>query len=337
MKERERGIDLLRVIAAFGIVAMHVLLLGDYTINNFMYNMIKPLSALIELFFIISGFSMCCGYYEKAKENQMDWTRFYISRYKKILPIFAIVVMIEAVFSWRFPDTLYEIIGDFSLLFSFMTNKSLNLASLGWTLGVIFGFYLFFPWFVSINKNKRQSLFVLLFFYILHLAVAYYFIEPGFKNNVILWLYQFEIGAIIFFYKDEILKHRKAIRYITVALTIVYFVLRGMNLWIYEELNCVIFSFWVMSAVGCKSKIVNSKIIFKLSQLSLSIYLVQMIVFRPLQKLNIIHIFSNDSVDYVITVIATFLGCVVLSECIKVFIKLTSSTMHSITYKDSGR
>lgn len=144
VKDRERGIDLLRVIAAFGIVAMHVLLLGNYTINTLVYNMIKPLSALIELFFIISGFSMCCGYYEIAKENQMDWTRFYISRYEKILPTFAIIVMIEAVFSWRFPDTLYEIIGDFSLLFSFMTNKSLDLASLGWTLGVIFGFYLFF-------------------------------------------------------------------------------------------------------------------------------------------------------------------------------------------------
>lgn len=333
MKKRERGIDLVRVIAAFGIVAMHVLLLGDYTINTFMYNMIKPLSALIKLFFIISGFSNCCGYYEKAKENLMDWTQFYISRYKKILPTFAIVVMIEAVFSWRFPDTLYEIIGDFSLLFSFMTNKSLDLASLGWTLGVIFGFYFFFPWFVSINKSKRQSLFVLLFFYILHLAVAYYFIEPGFKNNVILWLYQFEIGAIIYFYKEEILKRSTIIRYITVFITIAYFVLRGLDLWAYEELNCVIFAFWVMSAIGCKSKIVNSKGILKLSSLSLSIYLVQMIVFRPLQKLNIIHIFSIDLLDYVITIIVTFLGCIILSECIQYFIKIMSRMLHSIACK----
>lgn len=193
----------------------------------------------------------------------------------------------------------------------------------------------FFPWFVSINKNKRQSLFVLVFFYILHLAVIYYFIEPGYKNNLILWLYQFEIGAIIYLYKEDILKHRTIIRYITVFITAAYFTFRGLGLWIYEELNCVVFAFWVMSAIGCKSKLVNSKVILKLSSLSLSIYLVQMIVFRPLQKLNIIHIFGNDSLDYIITTVVTFLGCIFFSECIRYFIRIISRTIHSITCKDN--
>lgn len=58
----------------------------DYLINR----LVPHLSSYVYLFFIISGFGMCCGYYEKIKNNEITLNNFYSKRYRKILPFFFI-------------------------------------------------------------------------------------------------------------------------------------------------------------------------------------------------------------------------------------------------------
>ena len=92
MKERYSAMDGLRAFSAIGIVIMHVLANGGYEINSYITSKIIPSFAdLVFLFMIISGFSMCCGYYDRIINNTVSIDEFYGRRYKKVLPFFALL------------------------------------------------------------------------------------------------------------------------------------------------------------------------------------------------------------------------------------------------------
>lgn len=84
------NLDGLRSISAGCIVMMHVYVVGGYNaggVLDLVFNqVVSSFGLFVRLFFIISGFSMCCGYYEKMKNNQMSLEQFYHRRYKKIFP-----------------------------------------------------------------------------------------------------------------------------------------------------------------------------------------------------------------------------------------------------------
>ena len=68
MKERYSSLDGLRAFAAIGIAIMHILANIDIEPdkNLLLYGTnIPSLTHFVYLFFMISAFSMCCGYYEE--------------------------------------------------------------------------------------------------------------------------------------------------------------------------------------------------------------------------------------------------------------------------------
>ena len=89
MKKHYGTLDGLRMIAAFGIVMMHIQANTDYQLSGFIYDRVIPsFTNFTFLFMVISAFGMCCGYYEKVLTNQIDWETFYLKRFKKIFPFF---------------------------------------------------------------------------------------------------------------------------------------------------------------------------------------------------------------------------------------------------------
>ena len=67
---RYENLDGLKVIAAFGIVAMHVSSnMGHPLTLEIATNVIGSMTHFVKLFLILSGFGMCCGYYEKFKRG----------------------------------------------------------------------------------------------------------------------------------------------------------------------------------------------------------------------------------------------------------------------------
>lgn len=65
-KRHYGAIDGLRVFSAIGIVLMHVLANGKYAVSGFVFDSIIPsFTNLVFLFMVISGFAMCCGYYDR--------------------------------------------------------------------------------------------------------------------------------------------------------------------------------------------------------------------------------------------------------------------------------
>ena len=97
MRERYDNINALRGISAIGIAMMHYLANLKQTpdMGWIGSELISRFGMLIFLFFIISAFSLCCGYYERIKTGAITPNDFYAKRYKRIFPFFALLCLLD--------------------------------------------------------------------------------------------------------------------------------------------------------------------------------------------------------------------------------------------------
>lgn len=98
--DRYEGIDGLKAYAIIGIALMHVLSNGKYEIGGFAFNQLIPsFTNLVFLFMMVSGFGMCCGYYQRIIDQKISVEDFYKKRYIKIWPYFALLCALDFVIS----------------------------------------------------------------------------------------------------------------------------------------------------------------------------------------------------------------------------------------------
>lgn len=218
-KYRYPSLDGLRAIACIGIVLMHVksniLVKPD---DGFLTtNLISFTSNFVLLFMMVSAFSLCCGYYVKFKTNKISIPDFYRKRYIRILPFFAFLSFIDIVktlFSEHFSFNevvraeLCEAYTNVTLLFGLIPGNDITVVGVGWFLGIIFLFYLIFPFFTFMLDSKRKSWFWLVIVLGLYFVVKEYFNpvkDVSFGNNSFMQCFPFFlVGGMCYLYKDEI-------------------------------------------------------------------------------------------------------------------------------------
>lgn len=331
------NLDGLRTFAAIGIILMHMLANGNYWMRGIMHcdvnvavqliwTVIAKLGVLVQLFFIISAFGMCCGYYDKIKNNSITLNQFYKKRYLKILPFFALLVLIDIVMSGFASKSLIEGFADVSLLFGFLPNSNITVIGVGWTLGVIFAFYIIFPFFVFALWNKKRAWVSLIATIILAYLCDYYFLVDGevVSCNLVRWLCFFVAGGLIYLYKDTIeknvSKHRIIFLLIVVALAVA---------WYLNKINCIsiivnllLFSSIICYAISVKSKILNNRVTRFISGISFEMYLSHMVIFRVVEKLQLSRMIENDVLEYCITTILVIIGVIVFSVVVQKIIDI---------------
>lgn len=122
MKERYEGIDGLKAYAILGITLMHILANGDFGLNGFMFQKLIPsFTNLVFLFMTVSGFGMCCGYYQKFKDQKISVGEFYAKRYSKIWPYYALLCVLDFVISPS-KSALYEVFVNLTLCQGLLPN-----------------------------------------------------------------------------------------------------------------------------------------------------------------------------------------------------------------------
>lgn len=149
-KKHYGSIDGLRAIASIGIVMMHIKENNVYKISGYIYNVvISSFTNFVFLFMMISAFGMCCGYYERIIKGKISIKEFYQKRFRKILPFFALLVLLDFLTNPSV-EALYESFVNLTLLFGLLPDAgNLSVIGVGWFLGLIFVFYLCFPFFVT--------------------------------------------------------------------------------------------------------------------------------------------------------------------------------------------
>lgn len=236
MKERYGTIDGLRMIACIGIMMMHIQANNNYEITGYFYNTVIPsFTNFVFLFMTVSAFGMCCGYYEKVMNQTISLSDFYAKRFKKILPFFGVLVLIDVVIS---PSraALFEAFADLTLLFGFLPNAgNISVIGVGWFLGLVFVFYLCFPFFCVLLANKKRAWISFAVCLLYNFVCAEYF-EVG-RSNILYSACFFLAGELIYLYRKELTKISSYITAVFAAASIVVYYLMGGRV-----INCLIVS-----------------------------------------------------------------------------------------------
>lgn len=82
---------------------------------------------------------------------------FYKKRYIRILPFFAFLCVVDLLVSPSI-SSLYELFANITLCFGFLPNYgSITVIGVVWFLGIIFVFYMLYPFFVFLMDNKKRA------------------------------------------------------------------------------------------------------------------------------------------------------------------------------------
>ncbi len=304
-KKHYDALDGLRAFSCMGIVMMHVLINGKYSLSGFIFEkMIPSYTNLVFLFMIISGFGMCCGYYEKVLNNRISIIDFYIKRYKKTFPFFALLSSIDLFFSPSI-DSLYEVIANFTLCFGLIPNANISVIGVGWFLGVVFVFYLIFPFYCFLLSNRIRAWVAFIGSAVINILCSLYFNVD--RTSIAYCFVYFMAGGLIYLYKNE-LEKITAVKLIALTIfvitTLIYYNFSN-DLIIRLILNCSLVVF-AINMVG--HNILNNHFTRLVGKLSFEIYLCHMLIYRVVEKVHLKRPVSSELINYFIVVFIVFAG-----------------------------
>ena len=225
--ERYEGIDGLKAYAIIGIALMHVLANGEYGIGGFVFERLIPsFTNLVFLFMMVSGFGMCCGYYQKIVDQKISVEDFYKKRYIKIWPYFALLCALDFVISPS-KESLFEVFANLTLCQGLLPNAKISVIGVSWTLAVIFVFYMLFPFFCFLIGNKKRAWSVAVAALVFNWLCTNYF-KAG-RTNIVYDAIYFIAGGLIFLYRKELAEFASKYKIVAAAIlliaTVVYFAL----------------------------------------------------------------------------------------------------------------
>ena len=323
--DRYESLNALRGLGAIAIVAAHLLsTLDNYTYpSNFIFSKLIPISSdIVFLFMLLSAFSMCCGYYHKFKAKQIDLNQFYKRRYSRVLPFFAVLIAIDFVVNPSVSE-IYEAFANLTLLFGLLPNADIHVVGVGWFLGLIFIFYMIFPFFVFLIDNKKRAWFALLITLALHYLATSYFSRPELvvksvdKFNIVYCLPAFVMGGILFLYKDELKRWTRCKSVVLVAAvfaTVLFFATDQITF----LAKTTLFSIWIVYAiVDSNSILLSNKFMNYIGSISMEIYLCHMAIYRLIEKMGAVSIIDSAILNYVTVLLMTVLGSVLFSHIVK--------------------
>ena len=272
---------------------------------------------------------MCCGYYEKFKNQKISVNEFYNKRYLKILPFFALLVLLDLAVSLMFDGKvtvgkIYEAFANLTLMFGFYTQSGMSVIGVGWTLGVIFGFYILFPFFVYLTWTKRRAWMNLLITTVISYISEVYFGVGG--SLCFQWLCYFVAGGLIYLYRDKLgglVKNTRVGIIVTVLGFILVYVVKipwdgALVVILGTSKKMMGFSLMVIGALCVDTKLWCNSVSKFISSVSLEIYLAHMMVFRVIEKVGLTRIAGESVLSYTIVCGLTIGGVVLFAALYKI-------------------
>ena len=316
--KRYDSLNGIRAISCIGILLMHVLSNSEYELHPVATIIIEKFTNFVFLFMVLSAFSMCCGYFDKIKNNKISMEDFYKKRIKKILPFFSLLVVLDIIIEHSFAS-LVEGFADVTMLFGFLPNE-ITVIGVGWFIGLVFIFYLMFPFFVYLFSNKKRAWITTLIALLMNISCIAYF-NVGRTNMFNSFLF-FCIGGLIFIYKENLIELFKTNRFFALMMVLAstgLFFLPFDNEYLSVGQIIIYSVTFVIYAIAFDKSILNNKIDSFIGSISLEIYLSHMIVFRILEKANILKFISNPNLAYVANCVIVLLGAILIAKCYKFF------------------
>lgn len=338
--EKYFSLNGLRTLACIGIVTMHVAANSSMkpTKNIVTSNIIEYAGEFVLLFMMVSAFSMCCGYLERFQSKSISINDFYTKRYKRILPFFALLTVIDVIkclvenhfsFSDSVIGELWEAFANLTLIFGLAPGNDISVVGVGWFLGVIFLFYMLFPFFSVLLENKRRAWFAFVVSIIWALGMRNYFGPikgaPAGSTCMLVIAPYFLVGGIIYLYTQHLksLAEKKIPAILAKVVIILYtaiFFIYPESRFLYSDL--LLYTFWLIYAVMENKStrnwtLLNNKVMTFISGISMEIYLAHMMIFRVVEKIHLERFIHNNDALYWSTLALVLLGAIILASCWK--------------------
>ena len=324
MSERFDNLDGLRTISCICIIAMHIRANANFVLSPVLDKIVASWTHFVPLFLMISGFGMCCGYYEKFKSGEIDLNRFYTRRYHKILPFYVTLILLDIVINRALPN-LIEGVTEATLVFGLLPNNELSVIGVSWTLGVIFLFYMLFPFIVFLFWTKRRALFAFGTSIMLSLFCSEYFFTDKFviesfspRHNFLYCTPYILGGGIVFLYRKELIAIVSRYKWIwlagCVSLTIAWYFIPTSFAGMTMLKNLLLFLPWLIYAISVESRILNNKVTYYLSGISLEMYLAQMLLFRVVEKSGCLYLLGHGWLDFLFVCVVVVIGLIIFIE-----------------------
>lgn len=315
------AIDGLRTIACICIVMMHIKANNNYVISGFVYDsMISSFTDFVFLFMVVSAFGMCCGYYERILNGTVSLEDFYRKRYMKILPFFAVLVLIDIVMS-RSIEAIYEGFADVTLLFGLFPNN-ITVIGVGWFLGVIFAFYLIFPFYCVLIGTRKRAWGAFGILLALNFALSSYFEVD--RTNIVYCLCYLLAGGLIYLYREELERFSRKCWWGVlsgVILSIVLYYTVGGNTITRLLVACMLLTL----ALGQTGGVLENRFTRFFSSISMEVYLSHMVIFRAIERAGLNTKVGEGWLQYAMTVVVVLIGAVAFSVVLKICQRLQGS------------
>lgn len=337
-REHFSSLDGLRSLACLGIVVMHIQenLPMQSTRIPVVSDVIGVAGDFVLLFMMISAFSLCCGYLQNFQEGKISLEKFYTKRYKRILPFFALLTIIDVlfccfsnhfVFSEIIIGELWEAFANFTLLFGLVSGNHISVIGVGWFIGVIFFFYLLFPFYSTLLTNKKKAWFAFAVSIMWSIAIKYYFapVQGSFSGNTCMLVIApyFMMAGIIYLYRNTLksLMENRPLRIVTKTFVILYSFLYFLIPEIrFPYSNLLLYVLWLIYAIvekNEKKSFLNNPVMKYISGISMEIYLCHMFFFRITESIHLGKLTNNPDVIFYTTFLLVVSGTILFSKAWK--------------------
>ena len=273
----------------------------------------------VEGFFVISGMSLTLAYNSYTFQCKKDWYKFFVRRYIRIVPLYALLMLPSCFFSKLFCQHVNQYISQLFMVFGFKDPLSSCLIG-GWSIGVEFCLYFFFPLLLILTRNDKTRLFTLIGCFIL------LFLPIKFKLryvNPIQHVFFFNAGIFLGIAFKKI-SQRNLYLYCAIALFLFMSFLGPV-----EQKSCLenyTRLFWALSTVAlvclCSKIEVNNLFIRFLGQISYGVYLIHPVfVWKILPRLGLRNSYFVVPCTLVFSILSAYLIFRFFEQPIQRFLK----------------
>lgn len=206
---RLEGLDSLRGFAAVAVVICHTYFITDLPMPNGFRTTAGNLGLAVEMFFMLSAFSMCVGYFGRVADWQ-GLANYARRRLLRIVPLFYFFIVVwsiyRAVHGVAIP--LDAVAATATFTFAFVPRLHASYVAVGWSIGVEMIFYVLFPLLLLVVRDLRSSLFVfatsMLVAAVGHYAIVSIGLSDFVRTNTLVQLPMFAAGIVCFFIFREV-------------------------------------------------------------------------------------------------------------------------------------
>ena len=198
----------------------------------------------VELFFILSGYSMLLSYYKRIKEG-LSFKDFLFRRFKRIYPLFLLTTLIVTLLQYFhinktgttfvYPNyDIYHFVLNVFLLQNGLIETKWSFNSPSWCISILMVYYVLFYLIVKYTKNKKQLTIISLLFVILgNLILLLKLNYPVLNSLMARGMIGFFMGILIYIFNEK--ANNKLLGYLSLIIFIVFYLILRFNVYTFSN------------------------------------------------------------------------------------------------------